>query len=35
MVTDSHLDGNKNKVVLEATLTYIKSTDRGSGSIFD
>ena len=32
---DSRLDGNKNKFILEATLTYIKGTDRFSGSIFD
>ena len=32
---DSRLDGNKNRFILEATLTYIKSTDRFSGSIFD
>ena len=32
---DSRLDGNKNKFVLEPTLTCIKSTDRFSGSIFD
>ena len=32
---DSRLGGNKNKFILEATLTYIKSTDRFSGSIFD
>ena len=32
---DSRLDGNKNKFILEATLTYIKSNDRFSGSIFD
>ena len=32
---DSRLDGNKNKFILEATLTYIESTDRFSGSIFD
>ena len=32
---DSSLNGNKNKFILEATLTYIKSTDRFSGSIFD
>ena len=32
---DSHLGENKNKFTLEATLTYIKSTDRFSGSIFD
>ena len=30
---DSRLDGNKNKFILEATLTYIKSIDRFSGSI--
>ena len=28
-------DGNKNKFILEATLTYIKSTDRFSRSIFN
>ena len=32
---DSRLDKNKNKFILEVTLTYIKSTDRFSGSIFD
>ena len=32
---DSRLDGNKNKFISEATLTYIKSTDRFSGPIFD
>ena len=32
---DSRLDGNKNKFILEPTLTCIKSTDRFSGSIFD
>ena len=32
---DSRLDENKNKFILEATLTYIKSIDRFSGSIFD
>ena len=31
---DSRLDGKKNKFILEATLAYIKSTDRFSGSIF-
>ena len=35
MVTDSHLDRNKNKFILQATLNYFKSTNRGSGSIFD
>ena len=28
---DSRLDGNKNKFILEATLTYVKSTDRFPG----
>ena len=32
---ESRLDWNKNKFILEATLTYIKSTNRFSGSIFD
>ena len=32
---DSRLDGNENKFILEATLTYIKSIDRFSRSIFD
>ena len=32
---DSRLDGHKNKFVSEATLTYIKSIDRFSRSIFD
>ena len=31
---DSLLGRNKNKFILESTLTYIKSTDRFSGSIF-
>ena len=31
----SRLDGNKNKFILKATLIYIKSTGRFSGSIFD
>ena len=31
----SRLDGNKNKFIVEATLTYITSTDRFSRSIFD
>ena len=33
--SDSRLDGNKNKFILEATSTYIRSIDRFSGSIFD
>ena len=32
---DSRLDGNKNKFILEATLTYIKNTGRFSGYTFD
>ena len=32
---DSRLDRNKNKFMLEATLTYVKSTDRFSGSNFN
>ena len=32
---ESRLDGNKNKFILEAPLTYIESNDRFSGSIFD
>ena len=35
LYVDSRLDGNKSKFILEATLTYIKSTDRFSGFIFD
>ena len=33
--SDSRLDGNKNKFILEATSAYIRSIDRFSGSIFD
>ena len=32
---DSRLDRSKNKFMLEATLTYVKSTDRFSGSNFN
>ena len=35
LYSNSRLDGNKNKFILEATLTYIKNTGRFSGSIFD
>ena len=31
---DSRLDENKNRSILEATLTYIKSSERFSGSLF-
>ena len=32
---DPRFDINKNKFILEATLFYIKSTERFSGSLFD
>ena len=32
---DSRFDENKDKVVLKATINYIKNTDRFSGSLFD
>ena len=32
---DPRLDENKNKFILEATLSYIKSTERFSGSILN
>ena len=32
---DSHLDSNKNKYILEATLNYIKNSGRFSGSLFE
>ena len=32
---DPRLDENKNKFILEATLSYIKSTKRFSGSILN
>ena len=33
---DSHLDdNNKNKYILEATINYIKSSERLSGSLFE
>ena len=32
---DSHLDNNKNKYILEATLNYIKNSERFSGSLFE
>ena len=31
---DSRLDNNKNKFILEATLNYIKTSERVSGSLF-
>ena len=32
---DPSLDGNKNKIILEATIVYIKRTERFSGSLFE
>ena len=32
---DSRFDENKNKVILKATINYIKSTERFSASLFD
>ena len=32
---DSHLDRNKNKVILDATLTYVKNSELFSGSLFE
>ena len=32
---DSRLDNNKNKFILEATLNYIKISERFSGSLFE
>ena len=32
---DSRLDANKNKLILEATITYIKNSERFSGSLFE
>ena len=31
---DRRFDTNKNKIILESTITYIKNTDRFSGSLF-
>ena len=31
---DSRFDTNKNKLILEATILYIKNTERFSGSLF-
>ena len=31
---DSRFDTNKNKLILEATISYIKNTDRFAGSLF-
>ena len=32
---DSRFDENKNKVILKATINYMKNTERFSGSLFD
>ena len=32
---DSHFDENKNEFILEATINYIKKSERFSGSIFE
>ena len=32
---DSRLDDNKNKLILEATINYIRNTDRFSRSLFE
>ena len=32
---DSRFDENKNRVILKATINYIKNTERFSGSLFD
>ena len=32
---DSRLDGNKNKLILEETIIYIRNTERFSGSLFE
>ena len=32
---DPRFDENKNKVILEATLTFIKKSERVTGSLFE
>ena len=32
---DSRFDENKNKVILEATITFIKKSGRFTGSLFE
>ena len=32
---DSRFDKNKDKVILKATINYIKNAERFSGSLFD
>ena len=35
LYSDSQFDENKNKVILKATINYIKNTERFSGCLFD
>ena len=35
LYSDSRFDENKNRVILKATINYIKNTERFSGSLFD
>ena len=32
---DSRFDENKNKIILEATINYLKNSERFSGSLFE
>ena len=32
---DSRLDENKNKIILEATINYLKNSERFSGFLFE
>ena len=32
---DSRVDNNKNRFILEATVNYIKNSERFSGSLFE
>ena len=32
---DSQFDENKNKIILEATINYLKNSERFSGSLFE
>ena len=35
LFVDSRFDGNKNKVILEATITFIKESERFTESLFE
>ena len=35
LTRDSHFDEVKNRYIIEATITYIKESERFSGSLFD